>query len=274
LNNWTSITIQRATYVALLFLAINCCAQDKSVSVETVQAMKSAIVPVVCGQFDDKRDFKIAQVVGTGFFVDAQGRFLTTAHVIASLAQVAKTKNGCVPAIYVPDPGWKEYRDTVSFQYFWFPGCELDAALDLAVCQPMENPFASKRLPRENVSVVTFESAQVPDGTPVAFTGFPLGQPSPVTSKADIAAKYGADVYLIDQMAWGGDSGSPVYTDDGKVVGVITVTGQNEAPGPAKTAAAIVDFLSRHPARASQPLESQHGLGAAGISPTKAGSRE
>jgi len=239
---------------ALLLFSVNCWTQDKTVSIETIQSIKRSVVPVLCGYLDDKQQFKIAHIGGTGFFIDAQGRFLTPAHVLDALEKIAKVKHACTPAIYVPNHGWKKFQETIDFQYFWFFGCDTDKDLDLAVCQPIENPFTSQRVSRDNVSVVTFNNAEIPDGTPVAFTGFPAEIVSPVTSKADIAGRYSTAIYLVDKPVWGGDSGSPVYDSDGKVVGMATGTGTQDALGlgVVRAASVITDFLSKHPAHAGQ----------------------
>lgn len=216
--------------------------------------MKRSIVPILCGYIDDDRKFKVAAIAGTGFLVDTQGRFVTPAHVLDGLGKLSKDRHACTPAIYIPDRGWKKFENKIDFQYFWFVACQTNTELDIAVCETAENPFTSTRLSPDNIAAVTFESAQVPDGTPVAFSGFPLELVSPVTSKANIAAMTTSFLYLLDKPVWGGDSGSPVYTDDGKVVGMATATGQQDATGlgVARTASVIVDFLSQHPSNKTQ----------------------
>jgi hypothetical protein len=52
--------------------------------------------------------------------------------------------------------------------------------------------------------------------------------------------------YLLDKTAWLGASGSPVYTEGGKVIGIITRTGTDDSAGIsfARCSAAIENLLT------------------------------
>jgi S1-C subfamily serine protease len=76
------------------------------------------------------------------------------------------------------------------------------------------------------------------------------------TSRADIlaypiaaAVHPKATTVILDKETWPGASGSPVYTVDGKVIGLITQRGQNEATGIAIAVdgRALSAFLKAHP---------------------------
>jgi hypothetical protein len=135
----------------------------------------------------------------------------------------------------------------------------------LAVCQPVENPFTSKRV-KENIAIASFDIQTWPEGTPVAFTGFPLESSTPISSKGFIAGfqiisegTAGFD-YAVDKAAWPGASGSPLYLANGKVVAIMRAAGENAGSGIsfARSAVVISDFLSKHPYTA-QPTQPQQG---------------
>ena len=100
---------------------------------------------------------------------------------------------------------------------------------------------------------VSFEVAAQPDGTALAFTGFPLDNTTPISAKGFVAAYHyhgtTPDEVLIDKNAWPGASGSPLYLANGRVVGMMTKTGTGAASGlsHARAAARIVAFLRAHP---------------------------
>jgi V8-like Glu-specific endopeptidase len=108
---------------------------------------------------------------------------------------------------------------------------------------------------KENITIVAFDLQTWPEGTAIAFTGFPLESKSPVTSKGDIAG-FGAITetiaafdYSIDRAAWPGASGSPLYLSNGRVIGIVRAAGENLGSGIsyARSAAVISNFLSKHP---------------------------
>ena len=251
----------------LFFICIYPTFGQKDVSVKTIDQIKQSIVPVVCGYVDEENTFRVAQVAGTGFFVDEKGRFITDAHVLNDWDQIAKNRHPCFPAIYIPNDGWTlaNARQKVDIQWFTFSACQTDPTLDLAVCQPTENPFTSKRISRKNLASCGFDTAIYPEGTAMAFTGFPLEFSTPVTSKGFIAGYMGVgtDVgefdYVIDKGAWPGASGSPVYLSNGKVIAIMRQRGQNDASGIAisRSAAIIEEFLSKHPYTEQKPQEGQ-----------------
>jgi len=236
---------------------------QKDVSVKTINEIKRSIIPIVCGYVDEQNAFQIAEVAGTGFFVDLNGRFITDAHVLDGWDEINRTRHPCFPAIYIPDQGWnwKSFEPQFHFQWFPFIGCESDSAVDLAVCHPNENPFTSKRVLKKNIAVVSFDLQTWPEGTAIAFTGFPLESKSPISSEGFIAGFQlisesikGFD-YFVDKAAWPGASGSPLYLANGKVIGIIRQRGQNAGSGIslARSATVISDFLSKHPYTTKQP---------------------
>jgi len=226
--------------------------------VETIKDIKRSVVPVVCGYTDNKGKWIIADVEGTGFLVDRKaGRFVTASHVLDGLDTFVREtpEHRCEYAIYIPDEGWEKGGNFINLEYFTFNKCIRSASADVAVCTLIENPFTSPRLARNLIQEVNFAAGEVPDGTAAAFTGFPLQRTTPITSISNVAGRATMNdndpwfFYLLDKTAWLGASGSPVYTEGGKVIGMIVRTGTDESAGIgfARCSAAILDLLTRKP---------------------------
>jgi len=252
---YAATTLRYAVLIAFS-LFFTCSAADKDVPIKTIERIKRSVVPIVCGYIDEQHRFQVVAIAGSGFFVDLLGRFITAGHVLDNWQNISRTRHACGPSIYIPDHGWKNYEQAITFQSFTFINCARDATVDLAVCQPIENPFTSRRISRDLIASVAFDAQAWPEGMPVAFTGFPLEFVFPITSKGNVAGHARIEGrqanfdYIIDKAAWPGASGSPIYLSNGKVVGIILRAGRNEGSGLAfgRSAAVIVDFLTQHPA--------------------------
>jgi S1-C subfamily serine protease len=255
-RNGTRTSLRKLLLIAWLLYPSNYLGGTEDVSVETIKQIKRSIVPIVCGYLDNKGAFQITEVAGSGFFIDAHGRFVTPSHVLDELENLRQKGQHCSPAIYMSENGWSKLEAVVHFQYFVFVGCIRNQVIDVAVCQPIENPITSPRIASAKIQPVELDLTQWPEGTAVAFTGFPLQFPRPVTSKGFVAGymvleetKDFFDV-VVDKAAWPGASGSPVYLSNGKVIGMVIRTGKDQGAGLAiaRSAPAIADFLSKNPA--------------------------
>jgi S1-C subfamily serine protease len=104
--------------------------------------------------------------------------------------------------------------------------------MDIAVCTTILNPFTNKVVNDHIRPVSINPRLAILDGTPVAFTGFPLGFLFPVTSKGYVGgyAPF-SDRLVIDKSAWPGASGSIVYNGDGDMMGMITEAGIDYGSG-------------------------------------------
>src|SRR5215467_3485659 len=107
--------------------------------------------------------------------------------------------------------------------------------------------------PLKQIVPVVLEIAIQPEGTPIAFTGFPLSTPVPITSVGQIAGYTdviegrGPQRILIDKGAGQRASGSPIYNlENGKVVGIMLQRGTGASAGLAFgiTSQFIQDFLT------------------------------
>ncbi len=225
--------------------------------VKTIQTIKRSIVPVVCAHVGPNNQWSLAAVYGSGFFIDREGRFVTASHVIDDLNKVASTTDHqCRFAVYVPHGGWSNsVKRDMQAEFFSFGGC-IQSNVDIAICRCVDNPFTSKRLESGDIEAVAFNTRELPDGTPVAFTGFALANHVPITSIGVIAGRlFFPDnqqwmYYVVDTQGFPGVSGSPVYDQDGAVVGITLMGGANAGTGLAyaEVSSAITDLLTKNPA--------------------------
>jgi S1-C subfamily serine protease len=238
------------TLVALLLWAMPLFADEpKSVSVKTINSTQRAIVPIACAEVTGDR-WVVKRIIGTGFFVNRDGYFLTAAHVVTDWERISTNFGPCVPAIYIPEMPWGERDRTPEIRVRWFAfiECKTNVDLDVAACKPIQNPFINQIVGKNINSLKLGSIDNHPDGSPVAFTGFPLDFHVPVTSKGYIAAYTAGDKKLvIDKSAWPGASGSPIYDGEGKVIGVVQQTGSAERAGLtyAIPIDAILEFLTK-----------------------------
>ena len=243
-----------------IFFAGVALGQDEPVSVETIERAKAAAVPIVCGAATESGSFRVAKIMGSAFFINEQGGFMTAAHVLDGWDKIDRRQGDCAPAIYMAIGGWKNDVPTPKVRAFFFSQCNRDDTIDIAVCKPIANPFTDEVV-RQQVRFLTFGAfSGQRDGTAAAFTGFPLEFLRPVTSKGSIASYVAADKELvIDKAAWPGASGSPVYLPDGTVIGVVRQAGRGLGSGLAyaRPAELIVEFLSKNkiPFHQQQPAQ-------------------
>jgi len=212
-----------------------------------IARVKQSIVPVVCMP---KAADHIDLIAGTGAFISKSGGFITAGHVIREI--LSGTPPCALAAIYRPFDTWPQ---GLPGNMVWFAFEPRDCIvsnedLDLARCKTTDDLAATKRLAQPPEPLV-FDGLTPPDGTPVAFTGFPLNILLPRTS-IGVVAGYGPSNrrtrivdLVIDKPAWPGISGGPVYLADGKLVGIELKTAVGEGTGMtfARTGAVIKPFL-------------------------------
>jgi S1-C subfamily serine protease len=235
----------RGILVLIFVLASAFRAVPEDVPIKTVQAIQQSVVPVLCLKHGGSV-IEIDKIMGTGFFVNREGYFLTAAHVVLDLK--SGCPNGSAWAIYVPQAPWTIRTKVKLTQWFRFDECRYNQQTDVAVCKPVDNPFAKSTINR-NIQPVRFGTfADFSDGSPIAFTGFPLGSVTPVTSKGFIASYFPTDdLIAIDKSAWEGASGSPVYDVKGNVIGLLILRTAHPAGGLsfARPIEPILEFLTK-----------------------------
>jgi Trypsin-like peptidase domain len=121
--------------------------------------------------------------------------------------------------------------------------CVLNKAQDLALCVTRNSPSADLQ---RTIGTASFDNTTHPDGTAVAFTGFPLNAIQPMTARGHVAMYSSRDELIVDQSAWPGVSGCPVYLVDGRVVGMVIQRGTGDGTGRAivRTSVAIQQFIT------------------------------
>jgi len=190
----------------LFSLAGSALACSQEISTKTIAEVKPAVFPVVCAALNQGNEFRVVQMMATGFLINPQGGFLTAGHVVEDLDKFA-AEHHCFGAIFLAIVS-EAAQDLVQTRWFRIRSCQSDHKLDLAACSLSENPFEDAAL-RNRIGTLKLDSLfQFADGTPVAFSGFPLEMGRPLTSKASIAARYPGQL-VVDKSAWPGASGSP-----------------------------------------------------------------
>ncbi|MEO8097610.1 MAG: serine protease [Acidobacteriota bacterium] len=198
--------------------------------------MKRSVTTLVC-LTDTGLDAKASKHLGTGFFVSVKGDFITAAHVI--FADVDHGESRCkYSAALLPLGRWRPEAPDEELAWFEFKPseCETMAAIDLVRCSLSDEGLLKQHAVR--IEPAAFDENVPPDGSEVAFTGFPLGLRDPVTSRAIVATyrveRSGTTLIsriVLDRSTWTGTSGSPVYLSNGRVIGVVVEKGTGEAEG-------------------------------------------
>ena len=215
--------------------------------ISTIEKIKTGIAPVTCGHAPSKLD---VQVHGTAFFFDVYGGFLTAAHVIKGIAEHKPCE---APALLVRSNDEAGTPDFYGLKFI-ASDCRIDETADLARCKTVEDPTGVEKIVPKPTGLTVAGDIE-PVGTPVAFTGFPATGLTPYTARASIAGYMGFEptskqglpahtTLVLDKSAWPGSSGGPVYSVDGRVMGMLLQTGNGLA-------------FARHGARLNEFLNSR-----------------
>ncbi len=182
-----------------------------------------AAVPLLCTENNRAAH---TQVRGSGVIADSGGTLLTAAHVIL------QAHSGCTLSVMVPDEEWIHTR---RLRAFLVGNCRLSQVLDLAVCRvhPAEDSrdWGYLRAARIRLRPAT-------PGEPVwvtAFSGWgllPLTRSGHITGRKDYQRQDGCRCdFATDIPAVEGMSGSPVISNEGEVLGILTVAGNGKFRG-------------------------------------------
>lgn len=231
--------------VALVCVTGMALADDFSPS--AIQTVKHSVAPIECVRPPQQVPDTSEGASGTAFFVSKTGAFVTADHVIQRMQSLGAR---CKPALLLPDGGWKNENAGAGERaiYPFDPAtCDEDRADDVAVCLPAINPFATPSV-KDEIAPVAFQISGLPDGTQVAFTGFPQGYAWPVTGTGSIASTTPVNevpALTIDALSWHGMSGCPIYTHTGEVVGMLVGAegGDDEGLSIARPARVITALL-------------------------------
>lgn len=202
--------------------------------IAAIETMRHSVASLDCLAVSGA-ETKILERVGSAFLVSAAGGFMTAAHVITDMKKRGRL---CpTPAIIVPGTDWHPAARTEDLRWFPFQtaDCRADRGLDIAVCSMTDDLSDRKRELHLKVAPVQFEWNIPPDGTQVAFTGFPLRARDPMTFRGGVAAFRtpwpDQPELVLDRPTLPGFSGSPIYVADGSVVAILVKDGKEEASG-------------------------------------------
>ncbi len=220
-----------------------------------IEQAKRLVVPIVCfGKDPDTKSPYLISVEGTGFFVAGDPRVITAGHVGKGINQKSRIPACPIAAIYLPEDGWNSSNLDVKIRYIPIAECLLGDNLDIAICKLVGDPITDAEI-RVKPTSSELDSTIYPDGTPIAFIGFPLSFVQPITSQGIIGTyrnpikDFGPTELVIDKNAWPGASGSPVFDSTAHVVGMIILRGFSDASGLAFAipGGVLKRFLADHP---------------------------
>jgi len=223
------------TYCGSCLLAAQVHAQQTDQFITTIEKIKTGIAPVACGRSAAPTNLDV-RVHGTAFFIDTHGAFLTAAHVIKG---VVENKEKCeIPAVLVREDGPSFENLNLYGLKFVASDCRIDDTADIARCKTIEDPSKAGKIVTKPTALEIASDVGA-DGTPVAFSGFPVNGLIPYTARANIAGyqvvemgpKHGLHfrMLVLDKPAWPGSSGGPVYGVDARVVGMLLQAGNGLA---------------------------------------------
>jgi S1-C subfamily serine protease len=230
-------------------------AEEPDAFIATIERIKQSIGAITCAHAGGERRIELGPVHGTAFFIDTHGVFLTAGHVIKGFIEAGQNKSCEVPAVLVPVNKWTVEKLNLFGLRFVPSDCKVDDGADLARCKTVEDPTAIDKIASKPAALVV-ETAIQPDGTPVAFSGFPVNALTPYTARANIAGYQGTGTgsqalqvfaIVLDKAVWPGASGGPLYREDGRVIGMMLQRGTGDIAGLAfaRPGARIHDFLNQ-----------------------------
>lgn len=174
-------------------------------------------VPVLCTEIQGSARTRVR---GTAVIIDSRGLILTAAHVVLG------PNLFCALTVLVPEDQWSKTRRSHAFSV---QHCATETSLDLALCQIAP---AERKKDWAYLSVAKLRRQFPLSGSAVTITAFwgwgmlPVPRRGRLTSHALYKRQDGVYCdFSTDIIAFEGMSGSPVVTDEGDLIGVITTAG-------------------------------------------------
>lgn len=248
---------------------------------QAIDRLRPSVVQVAVG-----RTGAPVTVLGTGFAVGPARAIVTALHVVSGAEEHIRQVGGELNVGFAgPDVDEPGISIRANFVHGPASVMDRDEANDLALLDASVPPMSvvvEEREYKTELVGAQLGDRPVRDGESVACSGYPLGEPSLVTTSGAVASRWALDDvpghgfqerFLGDFTANPGNSGGPVYRlEDGRVVGVL-VAGKLRrvvgAPGHHAAglsvvvpAAAVAELLKRNgvdwrPSLREQPVQRQ-----------------
>lgn len=264
--------------IVIVLLALAASAQGQELSVEFARARELALEPRVwktshrggilqqisaaLAHLSAESKPSVALVrtsggTGTGFIVDAAGLMITNAHVVL--------ETGVDGAVKVAFSDGSEHTAVVAAIGSMGSDSDPFSGRDLAV---LKLPKREKGWPALKLG----NPAQVREGEMVAVLGYPMGLPFTMTQgvvsgldhREGGVAGFPVKFVQTDAAINGGNSGGPLVTMDGEVIGVNTLSmsksGGSDGIGFAVGADAVKRFLAEYKKRGSFSDQARRAL--------------
>lgn len=202
---------------------------------KTIEIIRPSIFQIQVQTFEQKFQYKKLPVtipIGTAFAVSDSGLLVTALHVVEGAEKIISASGGNIMAGFAgPKVDTPEIKIHASFVGTGVEVVGSDSDNDLALLKlPINklNDLTIKVGPDEleATPIACTIDTEIPnDGEPIGISGYPLSEPSLVTTSGNIASNWTLnnhqDSYLGDITANPGNSGGPVYKlSNGKILGV------------------------------------------------------
>lgn len=187
----------------------------------------------------------LTPVLGTGFLVSEEGWVVTARHVVEAAQELTGSPAPSVVGVHVgvsyagpaiDSPGMQMRASFVKVDSVVVAESVEDDLALLQLGRGLQDLFGNLRvgpdaMPAPKPRAVTLSTTRPREGVPIAVSGYPLQEPSLVTTAGVLASSWAmenmhkgrfADRYLADLTANPGNSGGPAYlTDTAEVIGVL-----------------------------------------------------